>query len=382
MKVLCRGDILTLLGNPVLPCPPAPFDDVSSRAREIQSLVEAGEMRYAEPFLALVIDRVALIGTNGADRRPVRAIFEDIRQDLKRPRRFSLTQWPYRTQAESTIVVPQHNRAYVHGVAQAGADRIYLLVKDYKELLEESEDLRLPRRKMFWRLFMYTVSSQRLVPVVIPEASEAGEEVAICGTNGGLFMICRRSIYCYRPDGVLVSLGTLELPNYDDGEPVLQSFVIANGELVVVARDGAEDCTLTVHDLAGRLGAELGYAGNMVEALTFSSRSQRVYLSNLLELRAFNLGGVDQGGRDFKLYFDEFPYYGRTILCEAHDGALHVCNGSKILTVSGDLSQVLGETVLPTPVIAIFADAGGQLITVSRDPLTNVVTYRLLSSTR
>lgn len=376
MKMVCRGDILSWFGNPSLPCPPIPTKDISLRAREIRKQALAGKVRYAEPFLAQIVERVAAIEDNGEAHTPAHArdLFERIRSDLVRPREFEEEQFPFEAVREQSLVLPQYNRLRIEQIAWV--DRVlYLLGRDYREQNERGEDGKL-KIELYWRLFRYDSRRLRVEEIKgLPFEVEGTKGFIIGDGDDDLVIIADQRLYRLNDEGELHDFGALEIPQYGESTDLEVRRVAAFGEDVfVVSEESGDEVYLFNFSRSGELVHEYGYVGSLAGNLLYAKQSSQLVYSHLFELHA--LGGSDDRHRDFKLYFSEFSYSPHELLAEDVDGRIYYSNGSKVLCVSADLSTITDEFVLPGNVIHLDFDENGDFSTVAHDRVANTLVVR------
>ncbi|MCA9520465.1 MAG: hypothetical protein KC609_05815, partial [Myxococcales bacterium] len=364
--------ILSWFGNPSLPCPPVPTRDISLRAREIRKQALAGKVRYAEPFLAQIVERVAAIDDGGEAHVQTHDLFERIRSDLVSPREFDEEQFPFEAVREQSLILPQYNRLRIEQVVWV--DRVlYLLGRDYREPGERDEDGK-PKVEFYWRLFRYDSRRQRVEEIKgLPFEPDGTKGFVIGKGDGDLVIVAEQHLYRLNDEGELHDFGVLDIPLYGESTTFEVRRAVAYGDEVYVAsEEEGDEIYLFGFSRDAELLHEYGFAGSLAGNLLFARASSQLIYSQLFELHAVG-ASLEERQRDFRLYFSEFSYSPHELLAEDVDGRLYYSNGSKVLCISADLSTITDEFVLPGNVIHLDFDENGDFSTVAHDRVGNTL---------
>ena len=385
-----RGDLFALLD-------PESGDGNRSRratspegiARAAQRLVErvrAGERTSGSPVVMQCLDELASL-ESGA---PVKAFstLSTIRQRLRTLGLATSRGLPGRLVEQRTLVLPQSKKAAVLRVLPAVDHKVWYVAtreafatpasasglgKDPFGELARPELLDVAmgpahydRPEVTFRLYRFGEGAAdiRLCMRVIQEPGSYAP-VQVAGDGRRVAMLSKDVIGVFDGEGRPVLSGRLPLGEGGKGPTEVGAMALDNDVLGLTLRGRQEQASeLALVSIGERRGFPVGKVGEEADHLVLGSR--QAYVLDGLQLIRFPLfSGGELTTFSFRPWFAEYPWSPRHPM--GWDGErLWISNGRKLVVLSDGLDQVLGEIVLPAPIID-FAVAGREVWLVHQD---------------
>jgi hypothetical protein len=382
-----RGDLFTLLDPEVTKSPLTP-ERIGAAARALVDQVTLGERAPGASVLMECLGELARVQGPGESAGAAFGVLESVRSRLTRLGGVRSSSLPFTRLRERAVVLPQRRSASLVR-ALPSADGYFVLTREATAAAgDEPPDLPdgrpdvgedsaigpalVPPVDVTFRLFRFGAEASD-IRMVIRIVQEAGtyRRVLCAGDGERLAVLSRDVVAVFDPAGQSVLSGRVPLdPDVDSGAEV--TAMALEGDILALNIRSAADrpVELALLNIAERKGLPVGVVGD--EAATVVLGDKRAYVIdglNLLSVPLFQPGG---GIDVFRLrpWFAEYPWRPYEML--AWDaGRVWITNGEKIVVANDDLSVVVGEIVLPEPIVD-FHVHDGELSLVTFDPALSV----------
>lgn len=361
-------------------------EGIARAARRLVERVKAGERASGSPVVMQCLDELAGLESD----MPMRAFstLSTIRQRLRSLGLASSRGLPGRLVAQRTLVLPQSKRAVVLRVLPAVDHKVWyvstreafaapgpssLADKDPFGELVRPEQLdaamgpaRYARPEVTFRLYRFGEGAAdiRLCMRVIQEPGSYAA-VQVAGDGRRVAMLSKDVIGVFDGDGRPVLSGRLPLADGARGGSEVCAMALDQDVLGLTLRGRHEAAAeLALVSIGERRGFPVGHVGEEADDLVLGSR--QAYVLDGLQIIRFPLfSGGELTTFSFRPWFAEYPWSPRHPM--GWDGErLWITNGRKLVVLSDGLDQVLGEIVLPAPIID-FAVAGREVWLVHHD---------------
>ncbi|TNF28684.1 MAG: hypothetical protein EP329_17390 [Deltaproteobacteria bacterium] len=382
-----RGDLFALLDPEVSKAPLTP-DRIAEAARALVDQVTLGERAPGAPILMECLGELAGVSSLGVTAGAAFGVLEGVRTRLVSLGGVRSSSLPFARVRERAVVLPQRRSASLVRALPSG-DGYFVLTREATAATEteepeipegrpESDDemalgpARVPPVDVTFRLFRFGAEASD-IRMVIRIVQEAGtyRRVLCAGDGERLAVLSRDVVAVFDPEGQSVLSGRVPLdPDVDSGAEVT-AMALEGDILALNLRSGGDrPVELALLNIAERKGLPVGVVGDEAAAVVLGDK--RAYVIdglNLLSVPLFQPGAAIDVFR-LRPWFAEYPWRPYEML--AWDaGRIWVTNGEKIVVAKDDLSAVVGEIVLPEPVVD-FHVHDGELSLVTFDPALSV----------
>lgn len=361
-------------------------EGIARAARRLVERVKAGERASGSPVVMQCLDELAGLETG----EPMRAFstLSTIRQRLRSLGLATSRGLPGRLVGQRTLVLPQSKRAVVLRVLPALAHKVWYVAtreafaapramadggKDpfgelaRPELLDAAMGpARYEKPEVTFRLYRFGEGAAdiRLCMRVIQEPGSYAA-VQVAGDGRRVAMLSKDVIGVFDGEGRPVLSGRLPLGEGAQGPTEVSAMALDNDVLGLNLKGrGEQPAELALVSIGERRGFPVGKVGEEADDLVLGSR--QAYVLDGLQIIRFPLfSGGDLATFSFRPWFAEYPWSARYPM--GWDGErLWITNGRKLVVLSDGLDRVLGEIVLPAPIID-FAVTGREVWLVHHD---------------
>lgn len=360
MKKLFRRDVLSWIDGGA-EAAAVRAGRARDHAAQAMGLAQRGELRFAEPWLHGLVDRVASLPMT--DESAPEAALRSIRADVRsRPRDVS-EPWPFAAVSRTVLPLPRGARPGFVRFLPLGPERCVVAVQGFRPI---TGGVGAPRFMSHHRLFAMDGHDRGLREVFSFELREdAAIQVHVLHDGQGVLVLVGDRLVEVHADGSFDELCQLERPQGSDEPLVVRAAATLGDDLVLCVDDGDEDCGLFRYDRAGRVEQHLGPAGHQIGGL-IADRGD-LWVSELLTVRCLPLDDRNAPiERDLRPFFDDVPFTPTESVAVLGD-VLLVSNGRKLLRVGRDLGDVLDEHIPPVECRSLHV-IGGEVVCSFMDP--------------
>lgn len=384
---IMRGDLFSLL-DPEPGAEPFTPAAVGEAARELHEQVEVGERAPGPPLLMSCLLELARIGVTTPDGPSAFLHLSDVRRRLVRLGEDTSSALPFTLLRERAVVLPQKRAASLVRAVPNG-DGYYVLTReaapatappepmDLPDGRPDNDDaalgpVRVPPVDVTYRLFRFGAepSDIRMVIRIVQEAGTYRR--VLCAGDGRRLAVLSRDVVAVFDDAGQTALsGRVPLdPDADAGAEVTAMAV--EGDILALNMRSAANrpIELALLNIAERRGLPIGVVGQEASAVVLAERCAFVIDGlNLVSVPLFVAAAKIDVFR-LRPWFGEYPF--RPLEMLAYDaGRVWVTNGQKLVVIDESLDAVLGEVVLPEPIID-FHVRDDELSLVTFDPELSV----------
>lgn len=383
-----RGDLFALLDPELEDAAVTPLSIAASAQRLVEQ-VTLGERRPGTPAVMRCLEGIAALDDDTTTIGEGFTRLSAIRRTLVGlgAMRGHVLPWP--RLRDRTVVLPQKRSASVVRVLPAG-EGYFVLTREASEVpskapaeLPEGEPDRddvafgavlVPPVDTTFRLFRFGAepSDIRLVMRIVQEAGTY-RPVLSHGDGARVAVVSRDVVGIFDAKGTAVVSGRVPLDIGVESGSEVTSVALEGDVLALNLRAaGGRPVELALMNLTQKKGFPIGVVGDDASAMVLGERQAFVVDGlNLLRVPLFQSDASIEVLR-LRPWFAEFPWsVHKYVAWDA--GRVWVSNGRKLVIVADDLSAVLGEVVLPEPIVDMHV-RDGELVLVTHDAGISVAT--------
>lgn len=245
-----------------------------------------------------------------------------------------------------TVVLPQRYHARVVRAVPHGERSVLTLVQDFTRAEPgQSRGPEWNQLEPLWRLYRYDLPSSTAIELCTFSQPESLHTVHIAISETDVYLLFHTQLLRLDPTGrVVEGICRLGLPPSQNRATEVRGFAVRSGGACITVEQDEDQ--LSIHWIPLGDGSALGapFPGSRGERLAYGP-SGDVYALDLLDVYRFRDGDL-MAERDLTAHFGDWPTSPTELLGVTGDGRVLAGSAHKLIVLSPDLTDVLGEVAL------------------------------------